>query len=366
MNQSIMVQYASGQLLYMNQETLVAQPFDVEAGVLSGSPVRVASDVLVIAGAAKAAYSASNEGTLTYVRGFSTLDASLSWVDRAGRDLGPVSDLALYDLVTLSPDGRRAAVGIIDPQVGTWDIWIVDIERDFRTRFTDTTADEYGLVWRSDSRGLFFSSDREGQSGVYYKAIGAASDAELVFSHDTSINLWDCSADGNTILYSVTGGASKLDLWAAEISGETAPRLLRQTAEDDVLGNFSPDGKWVTFAAAVAGRAQLFVAPWPEMSPLTQVSTTSGTWSFWTKGGRELVYQDQAGAILSVSMTPENGEMRIGAPQTLFEFTAPVLEGPLFDVTADGERFLTVDAVDADPPAFCDVITNWTSLMAPQ
>ncbi len=363
MNQTIMADYAAGHLLYINQETLVAQPFDLDSGLLSGSPVRIASDVLVIAGAAKAAFSAANDGTLIYLRGFSTLDASLAWLDRDGREQGDVSDLALYDMVALSPDNRLAAVGIIDNLAGTWDIWIVDIERNFRTRFTNTSADEFGIVWHPNGRGLFFSSDRHGQSGVYYKAVGAAADAELVFSNDRSISLWDCSADGSTILYSISGGSSKLDLWSAELSGESAPRLLRQTAEDDVLGRFSPDGKWMTFATPVAGAAQLFVAPWPAMSPLTQVSTTSGTWSFWSRDGSELIYQEQSGAIMSVSMTTVGGEMHIGAAKTLFEFTAPNIEGPLLDVARDGERFLIVDAVDSDPPAYCDVILNWTSML---
>jgi len=57
-----------------------------------------------------------------------------------------VGDLALYDMVALSPDERSAVVGIITPQAGTWDLWIVDLERNFRTRFTHDPGDDSDMV----------------------------------------------------------------------------------------------------------------------------------------------------------------------------------------------------------------------------
>lgn len=366
MLQTMMVQYASGHILYINQETLFAQPFDLKTGLMSGTPTRVASDLLTVPGAAKGAFSASDNGILTYLRGFSTLDASLVWLDRDGREQGTVGDLALYDMVTLSSDGRRAATGVIDQSAGTWDLWVVDIERNFRSRFTETTSDEYGVVWLPDNRTLLFASDRKGKGGVYRKQIGSAEPAEHVFPLDTSIFLWDASNDGNTIIYSTLNGETKMDLWSVELSGDPQPRLLRQMPEDDVMARLSPDEKWLTFASVTASAPQVFVAPWPQMTPLTQVSTTNGTWSYWTKDGRELIYMEIDGTVVAVAMTPEAGEMRIGAPEILFDTRAPVIEGPYLSVSEDGERFLTVNAVDSDPPQFCDVIMNWPAMVKVQ
>ncbi len=341
----------------------MAQPFDPQAGALSGSSVRIAEGVMVVQGAAKGGFSASEEGSLTYLRGLSTRDASLNWLDRDGKNQGQLCDQALYDMAVLSPDGRWAAVGIIDPVAGTWDVWIVDIERNFRTRFTNSPADEYGLVWQKDSRALFFSSDRGGKSGIYRKEIGAAGDAELMFTHEKSISTWDCTSDGTTIIYSVPDGEWKQDLWSVNISDGSESRLLWRTDGDDVMARLSPDEKWMTFSQFVAGDLQLFVAPWPEMSPVTQVSITTGTWSFWTKGGRELVYQELSGAMVAVPVDYENGEIHIGAPAPMFELNPPVLEGARVSVSADGERVLEVDAIDSDPSVFCDLITNWPGML---
>ena len=160
-------------------------------------------------------------------------------------------------------------------------------------------------------------------------------------------------------IYSRTGDGTSLDLWAADIEGETEPRLLRGTDDDDGAARFSPDGQWISFWSTESGLGQVYLARWPEMTPIQQVSTTTGSWSFWTSDGSEMIYKEEAGKLLSVTLTLENGDMRLGAPQPLFDHLGAKLEGPWLDLTADGERFLSVNTLASNPPAFCDVVVNW-------
>jgi Tol biopolymer transport system component len=192
--------YASGHLLYVSHGDLVARPMDAGTGELTGAPGPLVRAVMTVPGAAKGAFSVSAEGTLVYLEGETTQESSLTWRDRRGTELEQVGDLAAYDSVALAPDGRRAAVAIITEQAGTWDIWIVDLERNFRTRFTADPADESDLVWRGDSRGLFFTSDRDGGLAVYYKAIGSPDLPLKVFDLITGNRLWGCTADGERFL----------------------------------------------------------------------------------------------------------------------------------------------------------------------
>ena len=104
-----------------------------------------------------------------------------------------------------------------------------------------------------------------------------------------------------------------------DLSGDNEPRLLRKTPEHDTLAQLSPDEKWLAFSTRESGEWQVYVAPWPAMAPITQVSTTSGTWSEWTKGGNELVFLDGDGGLHAVSMTPDGGLMTVGPQEALFE-----------------------------------------------
>ncbi len=361
MKVSTAAQYASGYLLYLNQQTLMAQPFDPDTGTLSGTPATVIDDVMIITGAAKGSFCASDQGTIIYLRGMANFEAGLNWVDRKGNILGPVGDQANYNSVALSPDDSRVAVTIIDAQAGTGDIWIVEIERNFRTRFTNTPADELYPVWINGGNSLMFVSDRSGKYAVYRQDIGGTGETELVLELPTAIFLWDCSADGRTILYSTIGEDSALDLWAADVTGQEEPRLIRRTPADDGAANFSPDGRWISFWSEESGSGQVYLAPWPAMTPISQVSTATGGWSFWNSKGTELIYQDQTGRLLSAPLGFEGGRMNIGVPEPMFDHGSVQLEGALLDLAADNERFLAVSSIAMDPPSYCDVLLNWTT-----
>jgi Tol biopolymer transport system component len=360
---NLMGYYASGYLVYVANGDIVAQPFDAGSGELSGSPTPLVESVMTVPGAAKGVFSLSREGQLAYLRGEAAEDATLSWRDRGGKEIQPISDEAPYDMVALSPDGRSVAVGIITRQAGTWDIWIVDLARDFRTRFTIDPADDADLIWSSDSRGLYFTSDRDGEAAVYYKEIGSPDAPRKIFSTGQNIRLWDVSNDGRTLIYSEGGEGTAWDLWCAELGGDVEPRLLRRSAEHDVLGDLSPDEKWLAFASRESDQWQVYVAPWPAMAPITQVSTTSGTWARWRRDGRELVFLDTAGTLTAVAMTPEDDRMVVGLPEPLFEIAAPVLEAVYWSMSADGERFITVNTQIRESPAHCNLVLSWPQII---
>lgn len=360
---SLMGNYGSGHLVFVSHGDLVAQPFDPDTGNLTGSPTPLVGDVMTVPGAAKGVFSVSAEGKIVYLHGEAAEDASLSWRDRAGKELEQVSDLATYDMVALSPDGRNAAVAIITEQAGTWDIWIVDLERNFRTRFTVDPSDDSDLVWSRDSRSLYFVSDRDGENAFYHKEVGSPEAPRKIFSNGEALRLWDVSADGQTIFYSVASAGTAWDLWSADLSGETEPRMLRATVESDVMCQLSPDEKWVTFTSRESGQNQVYVAPWPAMSPITQVSTTTGRWSRWIRDGQGLIFQEVLGSLVAVSMTVEGGRISIGRPESLFDLTAPVLETVYWAVSADGERFLTVNTQITASPTYCNLVVDWPGIL---
>ena len=213
---------------------------------------------------------------------------------------------------------------------------------------------------------MYFASDRGDGISVYHKEIGSPNPPVKVFDGGTTFRLWDISADGQTVFYSIAGDNSGLDLWAADLDGSSEPRLLRGTPEHDSLARLSPDGRWLAFGSLDSGEAQVYVAPWPAMAPLTQVSTTTGFWSAWSKGGSELIFQEVSGRLMAAPMTVEDGRMLIGSSEALFELATPAIDGIQWSVAADGEKFLTVNTNSADVPNYCNLILNWLALVPKQ
>jgi dipeptidyl aminopeptidase/acylaminoacyl peptidase len=134
---------------------------------------------------------------------------------------------------------------------------------------------------------------------------------------------------------------------------------------------FSPDGHWLAYSSAVSGRSEVYVRPYPGPGPATRVSVEGGSDPAWTQQGRELVFLspvDAAGKrrMMAADVTPASPP-RPGTPRMLFEFdTAALAAGAgacrAYDVTADGQRFLTTQVVPApkpEPVTHINLIQNW-------
>ena len=97
-------------LLYMRDDTLLAQHWDWGALKPLGEPVSVADEVRFNAANGRNAFSTSSTGVLAYRRGASS-EVVYTWHTRDGKSDGPGwADTAYYQHIELSPDNKRAVV----------------------------------------------------------------------------------------------------------------------------------------------------------------------------------------------------------------------------------------------------------------
>ncbi|MCA1604924.1 MAG: protein kinase, partial [Acidobacteria bacterium] len=123
-----------GYLLYVNQGALIAQGFDADALKITGEPVSVAEHVAEVGGNHEFDFSVSEGGVLAYQLG--NPDSQLAWFDRTGKKLSNSGEPARYSYVSLSPDGRRAALGLLDTNGRVADVWLMDVARAGVSRLT--------------------------------------------------------------------------------------------------------------------------------------------------------------------------------------------------------------------------------------
>ncbi len=296
---------------------------------------------------------------LAYQTGRADVTTTLEWRDRNGDSLGPMGDGASYRSASLSPDGRYAVAMVYDPATGTPDLWIYEIARNLRTRFTFTGTAETSAVWAPDSETVFFGSDRGGTTDIYRKSIGGAGDEELVHASDVDAYPRCVSPDGRFLVFGQRGETTDRDLWLLPLDGSGDPTILRQTefAEGDAA--ISPDGRWMAFVSNESGGPQVYVTGFPESGRKWQISRDGGVYPQWASGGGEIVYTTMEGQLVSVAVSAEDGTFRVGATSPLFDIQPPLIGGAFFSVSRDADRILVVPTEEQEVDGLLNLFLNW-------
>ena len=204
----------AGYILFTSGTTLMAQGFDPASGRLSGNPAPIVKTVLVTlaTGLHRAAFSASHNGVLAYRAGMDTGSTELVWIDRRGRRLDSVGEVAEYTNPALSPDEKKLLVARMDPQYMNRDLVLFDLVRGISDRLTFDPADESNAVWSPDGNWIAFSSIRNGLFAIYRKQVRSSAKPELLMESDENNFVHSWSADGRFILFRSISGYWMLPL----------------------------------------------------------------------------------------------------------------------------------------------------------
>jgi Tol biopolymer transport system component len=357
------VEYAEGYLLYLRGTTLMAQPFDSKHLETVGEAFPIAEEVQTgIGNLAVGVFSVSDNGILAYQTGKMS-STQLAWFDRSGKQLGLLGDQAVYSNVHLSPDGKSTTVGIIDLQSGRPDIWLYEVARDRRTRFTFDPAEERSVAWSPDGSRIAFSSNRKGHFDIYQKASSGLGSEELLLESNLDKQPTSFSSDGRFLLYWASDPKTGADLWVLPLSGDRKPFPFLQTEFNEGNGKFSPDGRWVAYFSTESDRVgvELYVAPFPGPGGKWQVSTTGGLPpATWRKDGKEIFYLAPDNKLMAAEVNGQGATLEVGAVRALFEIHRGG-GGIAYDATADGQRFLVNTAVEQTTSSPITLVVNWTA-----
>ena len=246
---------APDRILYVSEDTLVAQPFDPSSGKLTGEPQPIADQVGSNA-TGLAHFSASTTGVLVY-RAEGVGVRRLLWRDRSGHESGTVAAPAEYASFTLSPSGEWLLVDVADEQNGNRDVWIHDLERGVTSRFTFDPADDANTVWSPDGRRVVFSSNRGGSFDLYVKDASGAGEATLLLEDETTVMACDWSRDGRYIAYMKLVPEQGWDIWALPVDGSGEPFPVVASQFFNARPSFSPDSNWIAYQSDETGRDDL-------------------------------------------------------------------------------------------------------------
>jgi eukaryotic-like serine/threonine-protein kinase len=353
-----------GYLLYMDQSTLMARPFNAKALSFTGGAVPVAQNVGMYASAFYGYFSVSPTGVLAYETVPAVSTNQMTWFSRTGQKLGAVGQPDVYTTPALSPDGSRLAVAV--GTLGKHNIWVYDLKRGTGSRLTMNTADDVNPVWSADGKQILFSSNRAGPYDIYQQAAdGLGSTDPVLQSKGQAKYLNDLTTDGRYAIFDKGGASNETALWTLPLFGDRKPSAFIEGGFRAVSAQFSSNGRFVTYASNETGRNEIYVRTFPQQTGKWQISASGGTDPMWRRDGKELYFLSPDEKLMAVDVDTNAGTFQAGIPKELFQAQTipPWYWRNIYVPSADGQRFMMIaPAIDAKP-APITVVVNWAESM---
>ncbi len=350
-----------GFLIYGRQETLMAQPFDAGKLRITGDPFPVAQGVqrMPIPGSL---FSISQNGVLAYRSAGSSNSTQLAWYSREGKRLVTVGEPADYTNPAISPDQKRVAVGIGDPQTKTRDIWVIDLQRGGTSRLTFDPGDDRNSTWSPDSLRIAFTSNRKGRHDIYVKPASGAGEEQILLQSSEDKAVEDWSPDGQYLAYATDPSNGEFLFSLRE--NKVAPLLPEKNPNAQV--RFCPTRgsmpRWFAYASNESGRLEVYVRTFAGVPSVSggkwQISTHGGSEPIWRGDGKELFYAN-GNKLMAIDVNPDGESFEKGIAKELFEAPLALERRSNYAVSADGKRFLLNVRVEDKATAQFTVMLNW-------
>jgi eukaryotic-like serine/threonine-protein kinase len=356
------VVYSQGHLLFLRETTLMAQPFDTRRLTLTGGAFPIAEQIETQGlFPPSGVFSASENGVLAYQTGGAAGISQFVWFDRTGKQIGVLGDPAAYGgPIELSPDGRQALVSIPGEAGNGRDVWLYDVSRGLRTRFTFDQASGFALIWSPDGSRIVFNSRRKGHSDMFQKASNGAGAEEVLLEDSLDKFPTSWSPDGRFILYGLFGTSTGNDLFVLPLFGDRRPFPFLQTRFNEEDGRFSPDGRLVAYISNESGKYEVYVAPFPGPGGKWQISTSGGAYPRWRRDGNEIFYLSLDNKLMAAAVNGKGSSFEVGAVKPLFQTRATGV-ADRYAVSADGQRFLIDTAPEHAASAPITIVLNWAA-----
>jgi eukaryotic-like serine/threonine-protein kinase len=347
-----------GYLIFLQGTTLMAQPFDVDSATLKGEPIATAQNVHFEEGNWRGVFDCSPDGTLLYQAILGAQGSQLLWYDRDGRIRQKLSDdTDRFADLRLSPDAHRLVASIGDPSSN---IFVYDLVRKVRTRYTFAGSTSRSPVWSPDGTQIAFARDRGGATDIFLIASDSAGTEKRLFTSPTLKRPTDWSPDGKYLL--LTEAKLGLGVSLLPASGDTQAKQFLPQIINTNDARFSPDGRWVAYTSQESGRYEIFVTQFPGAQGKWQISSQGGTQAHWRRDGKAIFYWATDHTFMEAQVEAQGSHFQVNAVRPLFKAVMPLfpLASSSYDVTPDGQRFI-VNTANSTGDQPLTVVTNWTA-----
>ena len=326
----------TGYLLYANQATLFAVPFDPDKLEVRGTPIPVAQDVATGTGGA-GQLDFSRAGNLVYRSG-GIQTVNIRWLNADGTELALPAKSSDYRDVRVSPDGQRLALSIVEG--GGSDIWVYEWQRDTMTRIT-FAGNNTNPIWTPDGRYLVFRVN----GGMFWTRADGAGKPQPLTQIKNFQNPDSFTPDGTRLLFNEVDPIRNTDMWALPIKSDGAvlradkPEVYLQTAFNEARASFSSDGRWLAYISDESGANEVYVRAFPDKGGKWQISNGGGNKPKWSRDGRNLIFETRRD-LMAAGYTVKGDTFQPEKPRVWGTGEARDLVD--WDLAPDGNRAVTL------------------------
>jgi serine/threonine protein kinase len=331
--------YANGYLLFVREQTLLAQKFDTGNLELSGNAVPVVEQVRFDGNYNHSSFSASQNGILIYEGTLAPALNQMAIINRSGSEITVVEGTQSVQEGAFSPDNSMIAYSSIDQRQHNEDIWVYDIVRKLSIRLSFNPKDETDPIWSPDGKKIIYTSVLGNGGGVFIKNADGTGDEKKLLSYGSNIFATSWTRDGKWIC--VTDDPHR-DILVYSADGQQPPIKFLMTDFVEEEGRFSPDGHWLLYMSNESGQQEVYVRPFPGPGGKWQISPNGIFYrAFWKGDGKEIYYISRDGKMTAVKVNAVGNSFSVGEVETLFDaFSKGV--SIMIDASNDGQKFLVV------------------------
>lgn len=353
--------YASGYMLFLRQNILVAQPFDAGSLSVTGKPVSIEENINSWNPRAKADVSISQNGLLLYAKGSVSQGSEVLWMQRDGASTF-ISEITPFSKISLSPDNEKIVYDKMEvTNNGGISVWIYDIKNNIDSRLTFGSSGS-NPVWSSDGKKIYYSVEVGGSKANIAMKLADGSGEEKIIAQGGSnstvqYRVEDVSPDGNTLLIRV-GNESGSKLAAFDI----ATAKMTDLGINGGSSRFSPDGKWIVYLSNESEGSRLFVVSFNGIAGKWQLPSQSSFGEQLWLNGKIVYYSSAKEYYEECDVSFPNGRPSFGQPKPLFQGVRQSTIN-LFGALRDGKKFLVNRTNNGGGGSTLTLIVNWKAMV---
>ncbi|NNE07074.1 MAG: hypothetical protein HKN20_00800, partial [Gemmatimonadetes bacterium] len=282
----------------------------------------------------------------------------LAAYDRSGEQVRALEEKGYYNDFTVSPDGKFAAVNVSDPESGSNDIWIIDLESEVQTRLTFGQEEELSPAWSPDGAEILYHAFEGNERVLYRKSVLGGSDKVEVHRSE-SIQLWPTAWHPDSAF--VICSASDNNLWLVPLDPEREPVQWTDTDYLERSASFSPDGRWLAYSSDETGRLHAYVTAFPEGGRRWQVSGSEegNAPKFDAQHTQILYYGIKLAKVMRAGYEVSGDDLQILRPEILLDARRSIKS----DVTRDGNRIWMIESLEESGGLPVKLVLNWRELL---
>jgi serine/threonine-protein kinase len=334
-----------GHLIYVDQGTLFAVPFDPNRMESLGTPVPLFEDVAQATGSHFAQFDVSSEGTLVYRRSNAVLPLrTVQWLDETCKMEPLISEPGFYYFPRLSPDGKRLALSVSsDSRQTQTDIWIYDWQRNLTPHLT--SGGRYSEpVWSPDGQYLVFHSSTS-PPGLFWIRDDGAGQAQRLTTGDEIPGSWHKERLAFSKLSPGAGGLVGILPVAFENGQLRTAGTSEPIPTNSMRGYpnpvpvFSHDGRWLAYADG----SEVYVRLASGQGKRIQISNNGGRFPVWSRTSSELLYRSRD-QVMAMSYSVAGDVFTPGKSRTWCRLDPAVQGVPQapFDLAPDGKHLVVI------------------------